>query len=442
MRENPGSFEDLEDFISSLASPGIRPGLERMGRLLDFLGNPEKDFPAVQIVGTNGKGSTAAFSASILKEAGYRTALYTSPHLESPDERLLVDGVPLSLNDWARACEKISKALGDNPALASDPPTYFELVTAAALLLCSQNSVDIVVAEAGLGGRLDATNLLGGVELSLIASISLDHSDFLGNTLEEIAGEKFAVMRRGVPAFFSGSPQKLVPLFKEKAQEKGALPFVLFEEVKADDISITEEGVSFIFRSGEKRLKLNTPLHGSFQVENCSLAVAGMIALSTKFPLITDDAILKGVQKARWPGRFEILRPVPPLILDGAHNPDWMRRLVESLGMIYGANKPAALFASMKDKDYSEGLSLLKEGAGFLICTSVPGNLRSEDPENLAAAALKAGWTQEKVKIIPDPREALFEAEKSRKGTVCCGSLYFVGHMRTMLFSNRKELGF
>lgn len=442
MKASPKSFAELEDYISSLASPGIKPGLERMGRLLDRLSNPEKDFPSVHIVGTNGKGSTAAYSASILREAGYRTALYTSPHLESPDERLLVDGAPLPLEDWVRACEKIGKAIEDDPVLASDPPTYFELVTAAAFLLCSERSVHIAVTEAGLGGRLDGTNLLGDVALTLIASISMDHSDFLGDTLEEIAGEKFAVMRKGIPAIFSGNPKELVPLFKEKAHILGAIPAVLYEEVQAEDVFITEEGVSFTFRSRDRCLKLKTPLHGSFQVENCSLAVAGMIALSAEFPQITDSALADGVAKARWPGRFEILRPVPPLILDGAHNPDGMRRLVESLLIIYGQKRPAALFASMKDKDFSKGLSMLKEGAESLICTSIPDNARSADPTTLADAAVKVGWDKDRVRAVTDPWEALMEAERHNRGTICCGSLYFVGYMRTLLFSRRKELGF
>ncbi|MGI6252876.1 MAG: bifunctional folylpolyglutamate synthase/dihydrofolate synthase [Aminivibrio sp.] len=442
MAGNFKSFAELEDFISSLSSPGIRPGLERMKRLLDGLGNPENDFPSVHIVGTNGKGSTAAYSTSILMEAGYKTALYTSPHLESPDERLLVDGRPLSLEEWSEAFMKISSVLEGDPALAADPPTYFELITAAAFLLCSENRVDIAVTEAGLGGRLDGTNLLGNVVLTLIASISMDHNDFLGNTLEEIAGEKFAVMRRDVPAIFSGNPEKLVPLFKKQADSIGAIPAVLQEEVKTSNVSVTREGVSFTMCRESACLALRTPLHGSFQVENCSLAVLGMRTLAKKFPLITDRALISGAAKARWPGRFEILRPAPPLILDGAHNPDGMRRLVESIRVIYGRERPTAVFASMKDKDFSEVLCLLEEGAGKLICTAMPDNPRSSPPSDLAEAALRAGWEEDRVLMIGDPWEALLEAERMAKGTICCGSLYFVGYMRPLLFSRREELGF
>jgi len=442
MNGKPRSFDELENVFASLASAGIRPGLERISRLMEKLGYPEKDFPAVHIVGTNGKGSTAAFSDSILREAGYRTALYTSPHLESPDERLLIDGIPLSLGEWTEAAEVVQKALEEDAILRSDPPTFFELITAAAFLLCSRNSVEIAVVEAGLGGRLDATNLLGNVVLTFVTSISMDHMEFLGDTLEKIAGEKFAVMREGVPAFFSGSPAGLVPLFRERARAAGALPHVLPEEVRTEDVSVSVKGTAFSLLCGGGRYPIRTPLHGSYQVENCSLAAAGMLVLSERFPLITGEAVLRGTGNARWPGRFEILRADPPLVLDGGHNPGGIMRLVESLRAIYGGKKPTVVFACMKDKDFSAGLSLLLKGAGGLICTSVPGNPRSADPFMLAEAAKSAGWKEDAVEIFPDPLDALKASERKGMGTVCCGSLYFIGCIRPLILSRREELLF
>lgn len=442
MNRKPRSFEELENVFSSLASAGIRPGLDRISRLMEKLGNPEKDFPAVHIVGTNGKGSTAAITDSILRESGYRTALYTSPHLESPDERLLIDGSPLSLGEWTMAADDIEKALEADVILRADPPTFFELVTAAAFLLCSRNRVEIAVVEAGLGGRLDATNLLSSVVLTFVTSISMDHMDFLGDTIEKIAGEKFAVMREGVPAFFSGRPSGLVPLFRKKARDSGAFPHVLPEEIRVENVSVSEEGTAFSLLCGGERYQIRTPLHGSFQVENCSLAVAGMLGISGRFHRISEEALLRGTEKARWPGRFEILRADPPLVLDGGHNPDGIMRLVESLRAIYGEKKPTVVFACMKDKDFPAGLSLLLNGAGRLICTSVPDNPRSADPYVLAQAAKNAGWKEDAVEVVPDPLDALKASERTRQGTVCCGSLYFIGWMRTLIFSRREELHF
>ena len=436
------TFAELEDYFLARASDGIRPGLERIGRLMEKLGNPEGDYPAIHIVGTNGKGSTAAFCASILAEGGYSVAQYTSPHLESPAERLLINGAPLSLEEWTRAAEAVALALDQDEFLRGDPPTFFELVTATAFLLCSWKKVEVAVMEAGLGGRLDGTNLLGKVVLTLITSISMDHMDFLGDDLGKIAGEKFAVMRKGVPAFFAGSPPELIPQFKEKALASGALPHVLSEEVEAINPSVTAKGTSFTFQMGDKTLSLHTALRGVFQVQNCSLAVAAMICIAERFTSIDDEAIVEGALKARWPGRFEILRDSPPLVLDGGHNPEGVKRLVESLELIYGDLKPTVVFASMKDKNFAESLSSLKKSAGVLLCTSVPGNARAADPMDLLKRALEVGWEEGAVMAIPDPGEALKESERIGKGTICCGSLYFIGFMRTLIFSRRGELGF
>jgi dihydrofolate synthase/folylpolyglutamate synthase len=340
------------------------------------------------------------------------------------------------------AADDIEKALEADVILRADPPTFFELVTAAAFLLCSRNRVEIAVVEAGLGGRLDATNLLSSVVLTFVTSISMDHMDFLGDTIEKIAGEKFAVMREGVPAFFSGRPSGLVPLFRKKARDSGAFPHVLPEEIRVENVSVSEEGTAFSLLCGGERYQIRTPLHGSFQVENCSLAVAGMLGISGRFHRISEEALLRGTEKARWPGRFEILRADPPLVLDGGHNPDGIMRLVESLRAIYGEKKPTVVFACMKDKDFPAGLSLLLNGAGRLICTSVPGNPRSADPYVLAQAAKNAGWKEDAVEVVPDPLDALKASERTRQGTVCCGSLYFIGWMRTLIFSRREELHF
>lgn len=442
MDKKISTFARLEEFFMALASDGIKPGLERIGRLMEKLGNPQKDYPSVHIVGTNGKGSTAAFCSSILAEGGYCTAQYTSPHLESPAERLLINGAPLSLEEWTGAAEAVALALEQDDLLREDPPTFFELVTAAALLLCSRHKADVAVVEAGLGGRLDGTNLLGKVVLTLITSISMDHMDFLGDDLEKIADEKFAVMREGTAAFFAGMPPSLIPRFKEKARAAGALPHVVSEEVEMLASSVTEKGTSFLFRQGDKSYTLRTALRGAFQVENCSLAVAGMLCLGKSFTSIDDRAIVQGVLKARWPGRFEILRETPPLVLDGGHNPDGVRRLTESLELIYGDLRPTIIFASMKDKNFTDSLSLLRKIAGTLICTSLPGNPRAADPGELFNGAIEGGWDEGSVKVIPDPGEALRESERMARGTICCGSLYFIGFMRTLILSRRGELGF
>lgn len=433
------SFDELERFFSSIASPGIRPGLERIEMLLDSLGRPQDRFPAVHIVGTNGKGSTAAFTESVFRASGYRTALYTSPHLESPAERLQIEGKTLSLKDWSRAAFSVGRALSSTPQLQENPPTFFEVVTAAAFLLCGESEIDIAVVEAGLGGRLDATNLLGRVVLTLITSISIDHTEFLGNSLEAIASEKFAVMRPSVPAWFSGSPPKLIPLFLETAEKIGALPHVASLENNISRISLSENGVRFTLSAFGKDVPFSPALVGGYQVENAALAISGALSVQKNFPRLSLESIQEGISLARWPGRFELLRKNPPLILDGGHNPDGIVRLVETVRTLYGNKKLTVVFAAMKDKEYFQSLLLLKSIGSAIHCTAMPGHDRAAPPSLLAEAARSAGWRNDQIGEFDDPFSAIEEAEKTGEGVLCCGSLYLVGFLRERLMREKGE---
>jgi dihydrofolate synthase/folylpolyglutamate synthase len=440
------TFEELEDFFSRLASPGIRPGLERIATLLKRLGCPETVFPSIHIVGTNGKGSTAAFTERILRESGYSTALYTSPHLESPAERLQVNGAHLPLDEWSRCAREVEEALKADPRLVQDPPTFFEIVTAVAFLLCQSRKVDVAVVEAGLGGRLDATNLLGNVVLTLITSISMDHMEFLGNSLEQIASEKFAVMRKNVPAVFSGTPSKLLPLFRETALSYGAFPYVSSEVCLADEIQLLPNGLSYscrtalepaaVFSDKEPRkqnIAVHSALQGVHQVENSSLAIAGALLLAPVFPRVTTETIQKGISLARWPGRFEIIHENPVLILDGGHNPDGVEKLVETLSLLYGERRIGVVYGCMKDKAFTECISLLRRVCSKLYCTSVPDNSRSASPELLSDTAKTIGWRPEEIVSCDDPLEAIRIASSSEEVVLCCGSLYLVGYVRKHL---------
>ncbi|MDD3916664.1 MAG: bifunctional folylpolyglutamate synthase/dihydrofolate synthase [Synergistaceae bacterium] len=456
MKRPFSTFEDLEDFFSRLASPGIRPGLERIARLLKQLGNPEKRFSAIHIVGTNGKGSTAAFTERILRESGYTTALYTSPHLESPAERLLFSGVPLSLEEWSACAFEVEDALNDDPTLREDPPTFFEIVTATAFLLCEHRDVDIAVVEAGLGGRLDATNLLGNICLTLITSISMDHMDFLGDTLESIAGEKFAVMRTRTPAVFSGTPAQLVPLFRSTANELGALPNTTAELCSCEEIRNESGRLSYVYRllhpallssiGGEAKsfdqnavIPVSTSLRGMYQIENSVLAISGILLLVSCFPKITSDTIRRGIAAARWPGRFETIDSTPPLVLDGGHNPGGVEKLTESLGAVYGGKKIGVVYGCMKDKAYPECLELLRKVCSSLYCVSVPENPRAAQPELLAETARSHGWKPEDISVLHDPLEAIRVASLSNEVVVCCGSLYLIGYVKSRLSFLKKE---
>ncbi|GHS87975.1 bifunctional folylpolyglutamate synthase/dihydrofolate synthase [Synergistales bacterium] len=440
------SFDDVEQLFNRRASQGIRPGLDRIGHLLSLLGNPEGTCPSVHVVGTNGKGSTCAFLDSVFRAAGYRTALYTSPHLESPGERLLIDGSPLSPSRWMTAAQAVTEKLSDDNFLRDDPPSYFELVTASAFWLMRDESADFAVVEAGLGGRLDATNLLSDVACSVVASVSMDHTEYLGTTIEKIAAEKFAVVRARVPACYLGDSRALIPLFREFCARAGALPSIVAEDVKLSNVQVSEDGCVFGFSAPGLELKeVRTGLIGSYQVANASLAMLAVSCMSEKFPRLTEEAIREGMKNAIWPGRLEILRraPSPLLVLDGGHNIDGVTKLSESVSTLWRDKKIGVVYGVMKDKDYPACLAVLngisKTTAFYPTC--VPGMERSLKATALAEAALKFEWrnkTEGQIAAFDNPLDAINRALDKSEGNdvvLVCGSLYLIGHVRGALAS-------
>lgn len=420
-------FDDIEKELTELASPGIVPGLDRLFILLPRLGNPQNAFPSVHVVGTNGKGSTCATLASILAKAKYKTALYTSPHLISFGERLRVGGRDVPADKWRKAVKKIKAALNDCPELAEDMLTYFELVTAAAFVIIAEEKVDIAIIEAGLGGQFDATNTLGGVILTLIAPIGIDHAEYLGNDIRSIAREKFAVMRRDTPAIFSSDGGGLEGQFMEAARSRGAAGYLLREFCSVRGVRTSLDGTSFIYER-DSELRLRTPLAGLYQADNAALAVSGAYAIISRYPNITDDAITGGVADTSWPGRLETIRRRPLVIADGAHNPHAMKQLVETLSAYADRGSLNIVAAMMKDKDVKGTLELLRPLEPVLYCTRVPDMPRGMPADELLALAGELGLKT--AGAYDDPLNALKASAASGRTSVCCGSLYLVGYMK------------
>ena len=426
-------FDDVEKLITRCASTGIRPGLERIERLLTSLGKPQGGYPAVHVVGTNGKGSTCAYLSSVFKTAGYRTALYTSPHLESPGERLLIDGHPLSAERWLAAAQKTTNAVAEDPILRDDPPSYFELVTAAAFLLAMEEKAEIAVVEAGLGGRLDATNLLSDVVCTVVASISVDHTEYLGDTLEEIAGEKFAVVRPDIPACYVGNVERLLSLFEAQCARVGAKPFSVSKDVVLGTVGISDMGCVFDFFGPDLELKrIRTGMLGRYQVENAALALLALSRLTSRFDGLTESAIRLGMLDARWPGRLEVVSREPLVILDGGHNPDGVAKLVESISELWPHKKMGVVYGVMKDKDYSTCLDILHKLNPALYPTCVPGTERALDAEILADCARRLTW-RNSVAAAKDPLGAIGRAAEENDAVLVCGSLHLIGWVRSRI---------
>jgi dihydrofolate synthase/folylpolyglutamate synthase len=437
------TFDDVEALISRSASSGIRPGLERVGRLLALLGSPQGSCPAVHVVGTNGKGSTCACLASVFGAAGYRTALYTSPHLESPGERLLIGGAPLPPERWMAAAERAARAVGEDPALREDPPSYFELVTAAAFLLIREERAEAAVIEAGLGGRLDATNLLSDVACTVVASISMDHTEYLGDTLEKIAGEKFAVIRKGAPACYLGDAAELVPLFDSFRALAGAgLALTVPRDARVGAVKVSEDGCVFDFSAPGLELKeVRVGLAGRYQAANASLALLALSCLRERFGRLTEPAIRAGMRDARWPGRLEIVSRSPLVVLDGGHNADGVAKLAESAGELWGGRKIGLVYGAMRDKDYPACLRALngiggENGPPSFYAVHVPGMERSLPASALAEKAAALKWRNEPA-AFDDPLDAARRASEENEVVLVCGSLYLIGWIRPRLRARR-----
>jgi dihydrofolate synthase/folylpolyglutamate synthase len=404
--------------------------LERIGRLLSLLGNPQAAYPAVHVVGTNGKGSTCAFLASVFEAAGLKTALYTSPHLESPGERLLIDGRPLTPERWQSAAEEAARQLTEDAVLREDPPSYFELVTAAAFLLAREEKAGVLVAEAGLGGRLDATNLLSDIAGTAVASISMDHTEYLGDTLEKVAREKFAVIRPGVPACYLGDAPELVALFEEFCASGQGL--VVSRDARAGAVEVSEEGCVFDFAAPGLELKgVRTGLIGRYQVSNASLALAVLSRLRGRFGCLTDSAVREGMRAARWPGRLEIVSRSPLVVLDGGHNRDGVAKLAESVRELWGGKgkKIGVVYGVMKDKDYPSCLNLLNGLDASFYATCVPGMERSLTPSALLEEARRLTW-RGAPEAFENPLDAVGRASGENDVVLVCGSLYLIGWIR------------
>lgn len=443
--EKMNRFEEFEKLTNELlvfSSLGIRPGLERVSRLLSVLGSPQKRYKAIHILGTNGKGSTAATIESICAAAGMKTALYTSPHLVSLQERLRVGCCELPIGLWRRAFEHIQAAVASDPVLSDARPTFFENLTAMAFWMMAEQNPDIAVIEAGLGGRYDATSVCDALA-TVVTPIGMDHMEYLGDTLQSIAAEKFAAIRPGIPAFYAADDKALCGQFMEQCKSLGAPAFPLDEIAQPEDIECRLSGTSFSYAAGSIVLKdLRTPLNGPHQAYNVTRAISVLLQMGKfeePFSAIREPDIRSGLSGTDWPGRFEVIRrkDTATIVLDGAHNDHGAKALVGAVACLLADREihrvAGIVFAVMKDKSITPILDELKTLNCPVFCTQLPME-RSLSAQALAAMVSDCGLTVGGV--YENPGDALEEAVGQTLPTdlvVCCGSLFLVGHLRPEL---------
>jgi dihydrofolate synthase / folylpolyglutamate synthase len=439
-------------------TPSQKFDLKHMRVLLEAMGHPEKTFPSTLIAGTNGKGSTAATLASILRASGLKTGLYTSPHLIRINERIRVQGEPIGDDEFARlhgAVDRVAERLVQEGELPWHP-SFFEMMTAIAFSHFSRERVDLAVLEVGMGGRLDATNVVQPL-LSIITDISLDHQKFLGNTVSEIAREKAGIIRRGgvvvtlpqqpaandvignaildleaiavsavryVPPLSPGSKSYLVTRTR-----KESLPGQPAE-------TATENWYQYPLQVMGKEILVQSPLVGRHQLRNVALAIAGAEELANHgLPGITAKSIERGIRETRWPGRFQVIRANdrwPEIVLDVAHNPAGAWALRSALSERYDDRPLIFVFGAMRDKAISEMTEILFPLAARVVVTR-PANPRSATPQEIQQAASRTGAPMEAESDVGHALERARAAAPKNAVMVITGSIYLVGEaMRSL----------
>ena len=414
------NYQEALNYINGTRWMGSKPGLSRTQELLERLGRPQDRLKYVHIAGTNGKGSCAAMLASILRCAGYRTGLYTSPYLFRFNERMQLDGRPIEDETLA---EIVTEIRPHADAMA-DHPTEFELMTAAALLWYARVGADVVVLEVGLGGRLDATNVIGAPEAAVIMNIGLDHTEILGDTLEQIAAEKAGIFKPGCDAVAYQQGESVLAVLERKARETGcALHVADFSRLQPEFDSL--EGQSFLYKDEPYALALL----GDHQLRNAAVALETVEVLRRRGWRLPREAVEHGLYAASWPARFELVSQEPPFIVDGGHNPQCAESVRANLLRYFPDKRRVLLVGVLADKDYPALFEILNEAADAWVCVT-PESERALPAEELAAYLRRFGKPVAVCASIPEGVETARE-QAGEDGMACAvGSLYMAGAVR------------
>jgi dihydrofolate synthase/folylpolyglutamate synthase len=422
------TFAESLRFLYSLGHElkTVKWGLERIGALMAALDDPHRKGRFIHVAGTNGKGSTCAMMASALSLSGFRVGLYTSPHLVDPRERIRIDGQMITEQAWADAFEAVH--LAAEMLLAREiidaHPSFFETVTAMAFVAFAQAKVDVIVLETGLGGRLDATNLVTP-ELTVITPIDFDHEAFLGSSLESIAAEKAGILKAGCPAVFAEQRPEAYSVLERRALEL-EIPVTLSNHWLIENLWMKKFGSRFLL-SADKEIPVVCNLAGKHQVENARTAAAALDVFGISVP-----AISKGIELAKWPGRLERVAENPDIILDGAHNPAGARALADYIRQYFTRkNEPIRIiYGAMRDKAVDEVIGALFPLAQEIILTT------PDQPRALNAESLLEVSDHPNMRVAATTAEALRMTVESPMTTFVTGSLFLVGEARAILVPN------
>lgn len=427
------TYEEARNFINESNRYGIVPGLETITELLKRLGNPQERLKVIHVAGTNGKGSTSAFITAVLIEAGYRVGRYLSPAVFSYRERIQTGDKGAAAMVYITrqgVCESVEQIQPVCDAMVQDGyahPTSFEIETAMAMLYLAKEKVDFAVIEVGMGGRLDATNGIRRPVCSVITSISMDHMQFLGNSLGQIAREKAGIIKENVPVVTGWQKPEVSRILEETCREKGAKLFVSdFDKIAG--VNYDPEETLFTLRTDAGSQDYRIRLLGEYQVENALLAVKAAMVLEELGYRIGEEAVQKGLTKARWRGRFEIVAKEPYVIIDGAHNEDAAMRLRKSIEVYFTNRRIIYIIGVLADKDYQTILNLTAPLADVII-TLTPDNKRALSGTELAKEAERFGKRVIDAGTVQNAIRAAYETARKEDVIIAFGSLSYLGDL-------------
>lgn len=425
------NYTEAVDYIETIPKFTVKHPPEHTRELLSRLGNPQEGIKIIHVAGTNGKGSVCAYLNAMLLAGGKKTGLFTSPHLVRINERFQINGEDVSDEQFLDAFLKVEKAAKEYEAEGEGHPSYFETLFLMGMLIFKEAGVEYLVMETGLGGRLDATNVVEKPLACIITSISRDHTEYLGDTLEAIAGEKAGIIKAGVPVIYDASQPGPASVIAAKAKEMGSPAWPMepsFYEMKTQ----SREGITFTFAyPGGEKAELVIPYVAKYQMMNSSLAFYTMHILQDVHD-IPKNVLAEGLSKIKWPCRMEMA--APGVIIDGAHNEDGIAQFVSTAGYFAKENEITILFTAVADKHYHEMIGEICEGIhpSHVVATQIDGS-RVVPAEVLAEDFRKAGCTD----VCAEPEiGAAYEKALGKKGSgmlFCVGSLYLAGELKAYL---------
>ena len=425
------NYTEAVDYIETIPKFTVKHPPEHTRELLSRLGNPQEGIKIIHVAGTNGKGSVCAYLNAMLLAGGKKTGLFTSPHLVRINERFQINGEDVSDEQFLNAFLKVEKAAKEYEAEGEGHPSYFETLFLMGMLIFKEAGVEYLVMETGLGGRLDAINVVEKPLACIITSISRDHTEYLGDTLEAIAGEKAGIIKAGVPVIYDASQPGPASVIAAKAKEMGSPAWPMepsFYEMKTQ----SREGITFTFAyPGGEKAELAIPYVAKYQMMNASLAFYTMHILQDVHD-IPKNVLAEGLSKIKWPCRMEMA--APGVIIDGAHNEDGIAQFVSTAGYFAKENEITILFTAVADKHYHEMIGEICEGIhpSHVVATQIDGS-RVVPAEVLAEDFRKAGCTD----VCAEPEiGAAYEKALGKKGSgmlFCVGSLYLAGELKAYL---------